>query len=368
MIIQEVQLVSLHLPIKTPFRVSFGTVSERIITLVKLFADNGQVGYGECSALHFPSYVPEFTAGELLILKGWIVPAILGKEINSPAEFRAQYAFIKGHNFAKHAAESAFWHLLALEQGKSLKELFGGTRNRIEVGESLGIKPTIQETLDEVQLRLDEGFRRIKVKIMRSRDIELVRAIRNQFPNICLTLDANSDYTLDHLDLLKELDRFDLLMLEQPLGYDDIVDHSILQQQMKTPICLDESILNAEDARKALYLGSCRNINIKPARVGGPLETIAIHDLCQAKGIPVWCGGLLETGIGRAFNIALASLPGFTQPADMSETRLFYHEDIVDNPYEIKNGWIDVPNEPGLGFQINDQKIAKYTVGLERMM
>jgi O-succinylbenzoate synthase len=232
----------------------------------------------------------------------------------------------------------------------------------------LGIKNTIEETLDEVRLRLDEGFRRIKVKIQQGWDVALVKAIRKKFPDICLMLDANSDYSLKDLVLLKKLDQFNLLMLEQPLEYDDIVDHSILQQQIKTPICLDESILSAEDARKALYLGSCKTINIKPARVGGPLETIKIHNLCQKQKIPVWCGGLLETGIGRAFNIALASLPNFKYPADMSETKLFYQEDLVDDPYQIKAGFIDVPDKPGLGFKINERRIQKYTVDKEKLI
>ena len=365
--IEQIEIRVVKLPIHTPFKVSFGTFTDRVLILVKLFSDEF-VGYGECASFKYPAYVTEFTAAEYLIIKDFIAPLILGKEFADAQALKdVMDGAIKGHNFAKAAVESAYWHLLSLKENRSLKSLFGGVRDQIPVGESLGIKDSIEETLEEVAHYVAEGSKRIKVKIQQGWDVQVAQAIREQYPDISLMLDGNSDYRLEHKELLKSLDQFDLLMLEQPLAYNDIVDHSILQAEMDTPICLDESILDLDDARKALYLKSCKTINIKPGRVGGPLMSMAIHDYCQEQDIPVWCGGLLETGIGRAFNIALASLPNYLHPADMSETKIFYNEDLVDNPYSIVNGMIDVPDTPGLGFSINDARIEKYTIQMETL-
>ncbi len=362
MIITKAEIVTLSIPLKEPFRVSFGTIKERVVLLVKLYTKNDYIGYGECASFHLPTYLPEFTGGESLVLKEFLIPSILGKKMDSTDELIKNYTFIKGHNFAKTAVECAFWHILSQKDNKSLKELFGGEKDRIEVGESIGVQRTIEETLREIQKGLDKGYKRFKVKIQQGWDIELVQEIRKNCPALPLMVDGNSDYSLEHIEILKHLDQFNLLMIEQPLGYDDIVDHSVLQKEIETPICLDESILNRQDTRKALFLKSCRIINVKPPRVGGPSETMKIHDYCEERNVPVWCGGLIETGIGRAFNIALASLPNFTYPADISETLRFFEEDIVDNPYTILDGLIDVSEKAGLGFDINDKVIEKYTI------
>ncbi len=359
--IDRAELIVFDLPIKHPFTVSFGTITNRNAILVKLYS-NGVVGYWECASFHFPLYLPDFTAAEYLVLEKFILPAILWKSFSSPEEFVASYQFVKWHNFAKTAVECAFWHILAQQKNTSLTSLFWWTRTEIEAWESLWIKSSIQETIDEVQQRIDEWYKRIKVKIKRWRDVSVAEAIRSKFPSISLMLDGNSDYTLEDKETLLSLDRFDLLMLEQPLWYDDIVDHSFLQKDMKTPICLDESILSCSDTRKSLAIWAAKIINIKPWRVWWPLESIKIHDYCQKHGIGVWCWGMLETWIGRAFNIALASLPNFIYPADMSETLLFYNEDFVKNPYKIVDWMIDVPQTPWLWYEIDDVAIAKYTI------
>ncbi len=362
MIITKAEIVTLSIPMKEPFTVSFGTIHERIVLLVKLYTKDGLVGYGECASLHIPAYLPEFTGGERLVLIEFIIPSLLKRNIDSVEELIKNYTFIKGHNFAKAGVECAFWHILSQKEEKSLQELFGGTRDTIEVGESLGVKSSVEETIEEIQFGLEKGYKRFKIKIKLGWDLQLVKEIRKNFPTIPLMVDGNSDYSIDHIEYLKQLDQYHLMMIEQPLGYNDIIDHALLQKEIATPICLDESITNSEDTRKALFLKSCQIINIKPGRVGGPSETIKIHNYCKERNVPVWCGGLIETGIGRSFNVALASLENFTYPSDISETLRFFEEDVVDNPYTIMDGLIEVPNKAGLGFDINDKVIGKYTI------
>jgi O-succinylbenzoate synthase len=358
--VNKVELFRINLPLRNPFKVSFGVIANRDFFLVKIETADGFVGYGECSAFHEPSYLSDFTSGEYLVAKDFLVPMFVGHEIADPFEMKIQMSAIKGHNFVKMAFESAFWHIEAQKKNKSLAELFGGIREKIEIGESIGIKESISETIEAVAYALEKGYKRIKVKIGKNWDLEITKAIREKFPNIKLMLDGNSDYRKPDFDLLMKLDEFDLMMLEQPLAHDDIIDHADLQKLMSTPICLDESILTVEDARKALYLGATKIINIKPGRVGGPLESMAIHDLCFKSGVPVWCGGLFESGIGRAFNIALAAKEGFSMPADMTETTESFFEDLVLDPYEIINGEISVRKKAGLGFEINEKAINKY--------
>lgn len=365
MIITKAELITVALPLKKSFTVSFGTFKERVSLLVKLYTKEGLTGFGECAAFQFPTYIPCFTDEEQLVMKNFLLPAVLGKNVGNCSELKAHLAFVKGHGMAKAALEFALWHIIAVQQKKSLKALFGGTQTTIVVGTSIGIQNSIEATLDEVEKALQAGYKRIKIKIKRGWDGHVARAIRQKYPDIPLMLDGNADYAPEDFEDLLTLDEFNLLMLEQPLAYNDLVYHAELQKQMKTPICLDESILDSEDAKRALLIGSCRVINIKPGRVGGALEFIAIHDLCTLHRIPVWCGGLLETGIGRAFNLALASLPNFSLPADMSSPLEFFEEDMVDDSYTIVNGEIKVPTKPGLGFTINEKVIAKYTVGRE---
>lgn len=361
--ILSITLYKVKLPMATSFTTSFGTITSKPTVIVKIKTDEGYIGYGESAALPFPFYKPETTDICLLVLKNYIAPLVLNKEFNTIEEMMNLLKPIKKNNFAKTGLETAVWMILSIKENKPLAKLLGGTKKKIAVGESIGIKKTIEETIEEVTLRKTQGFQRIKIKIQPGWDIKIVKAIRKKFPDISLMVDANSAYTLKDISLFKKLDKYNLLMIEQPLADDDIVDHSILQKQIKTPICLDESILSVDDARRAIYLGACKIINIKPGRVGGLLESKKIHDYCQKKGIGVWCGGMLETGIGRAFNIAVSSLPNYIYPADMSPVNFFYKDDLVKDSFFVdKNGYVKVPEKPGLGFEVDEKKIKKYTV------
>lgn len=347
----------------TSFTTSFGTIINKPTVIVRVETNDGVVGYGEAAALPFPFYKPETTDICLLVLKDYIAPLVLNKEFKNIEELMNMLKPIKKNNFAKSGIETAVWMIMSIKKKKSLKKLLGGKKSKIAVGESIGIKKSIEETLEEVALRKSQGFRRIKIKIQPGWDIEIIKAIRKKFGDIPLMADANSSYTLADIDVFKKLDNYNLLMIEQPLADDDIVDHSILQKHIKTPICLDESILSVDDVRRAIYVGACKIINIKPGRVGGLLESKKIHDLCQKHNIGVWCGGMLETGIGRAFNIAISSLPNYIYPADMSPVNFFYKDDLVKDSFHVdKNGYVGVPEKIGLGFSVDEKKIKKYTV------
>lgn len=362
MIIKKAELFIVELPLIYPFAVSFGTIKRRSTIIIKLTSDDGLVGWGEAASLPVPLYSYETVDVDALILKQYLFPAVVGKSFDTAEEFRASYRAVRGYNFAKCGLESAFWCLLSLEQNKPLSQLFGGTREKVGVGESIGIGETIDVTLVEIQKRIDEGYQRIKVKIKPGWDVRLVKRIRKTFGNILLMVDGNSAYTLKDTEVFHELDQFGLIMIEQPLGDTDIIDHATLQKTIKTPICLDESILSAEDARKAIEIGACKIINIKPGRVGGFVESIRIHDYCKLHDIPVWCGGMLESGIGRAYNIALSSLPNFSLPADMSPSSVFYTEDIIEPTFSVtRDGCIMVPTTPGLGYNVDIKRLKFYT-------
>jgi O-succinylbenzoate synthase len=362
MTIKKAELFIVELPLIHPFSLSFGTIKKRSTIIIKLTSDDGLVGWGEAAPLPVPLYSYETVDVDTLILKQYLIPAVLGKSFDSAQQFRASYVHVRGYNFAKSGLESAFWSLLSLQKNIPLAKLLGGKRAEIAVGESIGIHPTIKETLAEIELRLSEGYRRTKVKIKPGWDTKLVDAIRKEFGDIPLMVDGNSAYTLSDSTVFENLDQYGLMMIEQPLGDTDIIDHASLQVKLKTPLCLDESILSAEDARKAIEIGACGIINIKPGRVGGLVESIAIHNICAQKNIPVWCGGMLESGIGRAANIAVSTLDNFSLPADMSPSSVFYTEDIIDPTYTVsKKGFIDVPQTAGLGFAVSQQRLSKYT-------
>lgn len=364
--INKIILYKVEIPMITSFTTSFGTITKKPTVIVRVETNDGIVGWGESAALPFPFYKPETTDICMLVLEKYIGPLVLGKEFTTIEELMGMLKTIKGNNFSKAGLETAVWMIMAIKGKKSLQKLLGGTQKKIAVGESIGIHPTIEETFEEIQLRLDQGFRRAKIKIKPGWDVQLVEAIREKFGNIELMVDANSSYTLEDINTLKKLDQYNLTMMEQPLADDDIIDHSILQKQIKTSICLDESIHSVEDARRALFIGACKIINIKPGRVGGLLESKKIHDLCQKHDVGVWCGGMLETGIGRAFNIAVSSLPNYIYPADMSPVNFFYADDLVKDSFSVdKNGYISIPTKPGLGFEIDEKKIKKYTVEKE---
>jgi O-succinylbenzoate synthase len=359
--IERIDLLHVQLKLKEPFETSSSRKDHLDHILVKIYSGE-LIGYGECACPTEPFYCYETTQTCLHILKDFIIPRVLGQDIVSVEDLINRYRNIKGHNFAKSGLEMAWWDLLARWENKPLYKLLGGVRTAIESGVSLGIEKSIEDLLPKIERFLKEGYRRIKLKIKPGKDLAVVEAVRHQFGDIPLMLDANSAYTLQDLPLFKELDKYHLMMIEQPLAHDDIYDHSKLQREIKTPICLDESIHSAEDARKAIELGSCRIINIKPGRVGGLYEARKIHDLCYRQGIPVWCGGMHEYGIGRAHNIALSTLPNFTLPGDVSASSKYYPEDIVAPPIELDNGKIKVIEAPGIGYRPVEQQIKKYTV------
>jgi o-succinylbenzoate synthase len=350
----------IEMPFVRGFRTSFGAMRRKTAVIVELRTPDGRKGYGECAAAAEPTYTEEtaYTAFQTLVRD--LVPVVVGVDLRSPETFVARYANVRGNRFAKAGVETAFWDLLAQERRASLADLVGGVRGRIEVGDSLGVKDSIAELVDEVKLRLDEGYRRIKLKIQPGWDIDPTAAVRDAHPDVPLTVDANAAYTLAAFPMFRTLDRLDLLMIEQPLQWDDLVDHATLQAQLSTPICLDESIRSAEDARRAIQLGSCRLINVKTGRVGGMLEARRIHDVCQAANVPVWMGGMFETGIGRAFNIAVAALPNFTLPADMSPPLMYFPEDLVDPGFVVEDGWVEVSTDIGLGYPVIEASIERH--------
>ncbi len=359
--IERMELLHVKMKLVHPFETSYGRKDHLDHVLVKLYAD-GMVGYGEAAVQWWPFYCEETTVTCLHVLQEFVAPAVLHQEFNDVEDLVAAYGKVRRHNFAKSGVETAFWHLLSQAQGKPLAQLLGGSRTEIESGVSIGIEADINYLLKRIEGFLAQGYRRIKLKIGPGKDVEVLRRVRQAFPTIPLMADANSAYTLHDLEHLKQLDAFHLLMIEQPLAHDDIIDHATLQRALSTPICLDESIHSAEDARKALDLGSGRIINIKPGRVGGLLEARKIHDLCQARGVPVWCGGMHEYGIGRAHNIALSALPNFSIAGDISASDKYYAEDLIDPPVTVAQGKIQVPQTVGLGYTPNEERIARFTV------
>ncbi|GAW91783.1 O-succinylbenzoate synthase [Calderihabitans maritimus] len=350
------------MPLKAPFETSFGRIEERDFILVQVEGSGHFTGYGEVTVMAAPLYSEETVGTAWHILEEFLVPQVVGKNINEPTEVKWLFQAIRGNNMAKAGLETAIWDLLAKERGFPLSRILGGTRAKIPVGISLGIEKSVSILLERIEKALAEGYQRIKVKIKPGWDVRVVQDIRKHFGSIPLMVDANSAYTLADVSLLKQLDDYDLMMIEQPLAHDDLVDHARLQRQLRTPLCLDESIRSAEDARKAIELGSCRYINIKIGRVGGLAEAKAIHDLCQREGIGVWCGGMLESGVGRAHNIALTTLPNFIVPGDTSASSRYWHEDIIDPEVTVsEDGFITVSRDPGIGYRVLHDRISKYT-------
>ena len=359
--LKRVELRQVRLPLVRPFRTSSSVKTHIEHILVRVETDTGDIGWGECASPSDPYYCPETVETCWHILKDFLLPLTLGREWKSIDEFVCLYALVKGNNFAKAGLEMACWDALGKASRQSLSSLLGGTRTRIESGVSLGIEADPALLLDLVAQYLEEGYRRIKLKIGPGHDVEVIRAVRAKFGRIPLQVDANSAYTLADIDMLKALDEFDLLLIEQPLAHDDIIDHARLQSQLKTPICLDESIHSAEDARKALELDAGRVINIKVSRVGGLREAKAIHDLCFSRTIPVWCGGMHEFGVGRGANVAIASLPGFTLPGDVSGSDKYYQFDLVEPPITAERGLVSVRSAAGIGYEPQEKRIEAAT-------
>lgn len=358
--IEEIEMIHLRMPLRSAFETSFGRSLTRDCILLIVRAE-GITGYGECVADWEPGYSSETVGTEWHILQEFILPEMIGAQFDHPQTFREKVSWIRGHRMAKAGLEMALWDLYGKQTGKSLKALLGGNRGRVEVGVSVGIQESPQKLVKVVEDYLQQGYNRVKLKIKPGRDIEDVLAVRRAFPTLRLQVDANSAYTLENAQTLKPLDDLNLLLIEQPLDEEDLWDHHRLQKEFKTAICLDESILSLQHARQALEMEACRVINIKAGRVGGLSEAVAIHDYCLSAGMPVWCGGMLETGVGRASNLALASLPGFTLPGDISATDRYYDEDITQERFVLNpDSTIDVPQKPGLGVTLNHSALKKY--------
>ncbi|HEY2382268.1 MAG TPA: o-succinylbenzoate synthase [Terriglobia bacterium] len=345
-----------------PFETSFGATQDRHIILVKT-ADGGQAGWGEVTAAEGPFYSYETWETAWHVLRDYIIPGVIGRELDGAAGFGELVRGIRGHNMAKAGVETALWDLEARRRNLPLWKMLGGTRDRIDCGVSIGIQPSIGKLLEKIDTEVKAGYRRIKIKIKPGWDVEVIRQVREAFPSIALMGDANSAYTLADVDVFQKMDHYNLMMFEQPLHYEDMIDHAELQRQIATPICLDESIHSAEDARKAIRIGACRIINIKLGRVGGHREVRAVHDVCRDAGVPVWCGGMLESGIGRAHNVALSSLENFSLPGDVSASKRYWSEDIVDPPVEVSaDGRIAQSDGPGIGYRVKEDLIERLTV------
>ena len=363
--IDRVELRQIQMPLVHFFETSFGRTTLRRIVLVRVEAE-GLTGWGEVTAGEEPFYSYETHQTAWHVLRDFLIPWVLGRQWASPSEVSARFSPIRGHNMAKAALENALWVIYAQQKGISLSEAIGGTLEEIPCGVSIGIQNSLEELQEKVAREVSAGYQRIKVKVKPGWDIHVLDRIRTSFPRLALMADANSAYTLADLAHLKEFDRFYLMMIEQPLGWDDIIDHARLQREISTPICLDESIHSAADARKAIEVGACKIINVKLGRVGGFRSAKQIHDLCREKNVPVWCGGMLESGIGRAHNIALASLPGFTLPGDVSASRRYWSEDIIEPEVMVSGrGTLRVPQSPGLGYEPNLDRIERVTVQKE---
>ncbi|OZS78362.1 o-succinylbenzoate synthase [Tetzosporium hominis] len=358
----EVTLRHLQMEMKSPFSTSFGTFQTKDFILLEARDEQGTVGYGESVAFSSPWYNEETFKTNWHMLEDFLIPMLLGKELQHPDEVNQLFSAIRKNNMAKSTIEGAVWDIYAQQTNQSLAQALGGTKDQIDVGISIGIQDSVEELIEVVRGYVEEGYKRIKVKIKPGWDVDVMRRLREAFPDVAIMADANSAYRLEDVELLKQLDAFDLTMVEQPLASDDIIDHATLQKQLSTPICLDESIHSLEDARKAVELGSTKIINIKIGRVGGLTEAKRIHDYCMEKGIPVWCGGMLEAGIGRAHNVALTTLPNFILPGDTAGSSRYWEKDIITPEVTVDHGVIHVPQQAGIGYAIDLEAVEQYTV------
>lgn len=364
--VRAVELRLIGLPLIRPFRTSFGTSTEKVCVIARLETDDG-VGWGECVADIEPGFSEEFNEGAWLVMRDFLVPALFEAGDLEVGDLDAVFAFVRGNPMAKATLIDAFLDADLRSQGRSLASWLGAERDRVTCGVSVGITDTTDELLAQVDGYLHQGYRRIKLKIEPGTDVERVEAVRTAHPDILLSVDANAAYTLEDVEIFRRLDDSDLLMVEQPLHHDDLVQHADLQGRIRTDLCLDESIRSVARAEAALRLGSCRIINIKQGRVGGVLEARGVHDVALASGIPVWCGGMLETGIGRAQNLALAAMPGFSLPGDTSASSRYFHDDLTD-PFEMAaDGTMGVPAGPGIGVEPRADRLEACTLRMETL-
>jgi O-succinylbenzoate synthase len=360
--VERVELFVLRLPLKRAYETSGSRETHQTRVIARVESD-GLIGWGESVAPELPWYSGETPKTVWYALDAIIIPALLAAELHQPEDTERVLSWIREHRMAKATLEMAIWDLFAKRDGRSLSKMLGGTRDRILCGVAIGIQPSIDELLDTIRRELTAGYQRVKVKIKPGWDGSVAEAIRNAFPDLPFMLDANSAYTLADAPLFKRIDAYTPTMIEQPLAYDDIVDHATLQREITTPICLDESIHTGDDARKAIGLGATRIINIKAGRVGGLTSARRIHDVCQRARVPVWCGGMLEMGIGRAHNVHLASLPNFSLPGDVSASERYFATEIIGEPFTVEpDGTMRVPTGPGIGVTVLEKLIRKLAV------
>ena len=366
MLIHSIELREIRLPLVHFFETSFGRTTERRIVLVRVRDTDGAEGWGECTAGEGPFYSDEWTETAWDTLREFLAPMVAGKDIENAAEVFSVMKAVRGHRMAKAAIENACWDLEAKKAGRPLWKYLGGSQQEIACGVSIGIQDSPEILLEKIEKEVNAGYQRIKVKIKPGWDAAIIARVRKHFPDIGLMGDANSAYTLSDVPLFKELDRFQLMMIEQPLAHNDIFDHAKLQREIETPVCLDESIHSAEDAAHAIDLKSCRIINLKLGRVGGHTEAKRVEGIARENSIPVWCGGMLESGIGRAHNIAMATLVGFTLPGDVSASARYWAEDIIEPPVTVSaRGTINAPDKPGIGYEVNNARVAELSIRKE---
>lgn len=361
--IHSVVLHRLQMQLNHPFRTSFGTIQDKDFYLVEVIDEAGIRGYGESVAFVTPWYTEETTSTVRIMLEEIFIPKLLESSISHPDELTSLFQPIKRNYMAKAAIEGAVWDLYAKRNGISLAKVLGGIGESIEVGISLGMEADVTDLLRKIDYYVSEGYKRVKIKVQPGKDVAVLKEIRCHFPDVPLMVDANSAYSLDDLDHLKKFDEYNLLMIEQPLADDDIAEHAKLQQEIATPICLDESIYSFNDVKLAVQLGSCKIVNIKSGRVGGLSNAKKIHDFCEENGIAVWVGGMLDAGVGRAHNIALATLSNFTLPGDIGSPSHYWQKDIISPEVVVENGMIHVSDQPGIGYEIDWDTVKKYRVG-----
>ena len=363
--IERLVLHVVEMELVSPFETSFGREVKRPAILVEVCAQ-GASGWGECVAGSGPWYGYETVKTALHVLEDFLIPLLFAAQWTHPTELPGRLSSVRGHQMAKDALEAACWDLWAQREGVALSKALGGVKSEIESGVSVGVQQDLAALILAIEGYRRDGYRRVNIKIKPGWDLDIVQGVRKALPEVSLQVDANSAYTLEDMKLFQALDGCGLLMIEQPLGHDDLVDHAALQAQLRTPICLDESLKTLDDVKAMLALDSGRIVNIKAGRVGGLSNAVAIHDLCRKQSVPVWCGGMLETGVGRAANVALASLPGFTLANDLSASDRYYHQDLIDPPFVLNpNGTLSVPTEPGLGIHIDRSALKRVTTHVE---
>ncbi|HEV2862951.1 MAG TPA: o-succinylbenzoate synthase [Pyrinomonadaceae bacterium] len=366
--IERIEMREIRLRLVHFFETSFGRTVERRILLLRAVDSDGAEGWGECTTGEGPFYSEEWVDSAWEVTRRFLAPMVMGHEVEGAAGVGRLMARVRGNRMAKGAIETACWDLEAKRLGVPLWRHLGGVQEEIACGVSIGIQDSHEQLLEKIETELAAGYQRIKIKIKPGWDREVVERVRARFPSILLMVDANSAYTLEDVPLFRALDEYDLLMVEQPLAYDDREDHAKLQRQIRTPVCLDESVRSAEDARKAIELGACRIVNVKLGRVGGHAEAGRVETVCREAGLPVWCGGMLESGVGRAHNIAMATRSGFTLPGDVSASSRYWAEDIIEPAVTVSpRGTIKAPDAPGLGFEIKTGLIEKLTVRAETL-